>query len=261
MSGQRMEEVVPVLIRRREEITGGAKKKTLPLQERDVRPSEKTLEPAAAAAAPKVRRKRGELAEDGADGRRRRKPKAIVEVKSTFTELRRLLQEMRPSTLQVLKTPYYRNCKAARNMRKGVRQIRDFCKQVRLETVMLAKKKQGEEMSRKRRKPEAATPPPEGGEEVLKKKKKVSPPPDEDEVSRKKKKPETMAGSLEEGEEVSRARKKPEVATPPLEDTADDGTRGEVEVETPDVTLDDESTRELEVATPPLDASLDDENE
>lgn len=50
---------------------------------------------------PKARRKKGEAAEEGGDSRRRRKPKVIVEVNSTFTDLRRLLQEMRPYTLQV----------------------------------------------------------------------------------------------------------------------------------------------------------------
>ncbi|OAE18792.1 hypothetical protein AXG93_2396s1450 [Marchantia polymorpha subsp. ruderalis] len=171
----RMDEVP---VRRMEQPEG--KRRTMMLSEGDrvygegssVRPMETPI--------PKPRRKRGGAGEaDDGEGRRRRKPKATVEVNSTFTELRRLLQEMRPSTLQtdksivssqgnrnvlvhqVLRTPYYRNCKAARNMRKGVRQIRDFCKQVRLETVMLAKKKQGEELTKRRRKPETS-PVPEG---------------------------------------------------------------------------------------------------
>ncbi|KAL3684820.1 hypothetical protein R1sor_002842 [Riccia sorocarpa] len=110
----------------------------------------------------KPKRKRGATGDEG-EGKRRRKPKATMEVESTYTELKRLLQEMRPYTLQVLRTPYYRNCKAARNMRKAVRQIRDFCKQVRLETVLLAKKKQGDEVTKRRRKKPEASP---AGEEV-----------------------------------------------------------------------------------------------
>ncbi|KAL2653056.1 hypothetical protein R1flu_021184 [Riccia fluitans] len=106
---------------------------------------------------PKPRRKRGAAGEEG-DAKRRRKPKPTVEVDSTFTELKRLVQEMRPSTIQVLRTPFYRNCKAARNMRKGVRQIRDFCKQIRLETVLLSKKKLGEEATKRRRKKPEASP-------------------------------------------------------------------------------------------------------
>ncbi|KAL3692417.1 hypothetical protein R1sor_006068 [Riccia sorocarpa] len=78
---------------------------------------------------PKPRKKNGPVGEEG-DAKRRRKPKATVEVdNSTFTELRNLVQEMRPNTLQV-----------------------------RLETVLLAKKKQGEEVTkRKRKKPEAGS--------------------------------------------------------------------------------------------------------
>ncbi|KAG6557431.1 hypothetical protein Mapa_000702 [Marchantia paleacea] len=160
MSGEMSDRMDEVPVRRMEQQPEG-KRRTMMLSEGDrvygegsVRPMETPI--------PKPRRKRGGAGEgDEGEGRRRRKPKATVEVNSTFTELRRLLQEMRPSTLQVLRTPYYRNCKAARNMRKGVRQIRDFCKQVRLETVMLAKKKQGEELTKRRRKPETS-PVPEG---------------------------------------------------------------------------------------------------
>ncbi|KAG6549283.1 hypothetical protein Mapa_009269 [Marchantia paleacea] len=102
---------------------------------------------------------------------KRKKRQVISASTATFTELQKILQEMRPYTLQVLRTPYYRNCKAARNMRRGMRQIRDLCKQVRIETVSLGKRNKVEG-TRRRRRPVKPAPiedgivSPPGGEEV-----------------------------------------------------------------------------------------------
>ena len=64
-------------------------------------------------------------------------------------------------SFQVLKTPYYRNCKAARNIRRGMRVIRELCKQMRSETVTIGKerKEKGDGSATKRRKLVGATDP------------------------------------------------------------------------------------------------------
>ncbi|XP_024393776.1 uncharacterized protein [Physcomitrium patens] len=85
---------------------------------------------------------------------RKRRQQGVAAGTSRFAELEQAVQEIRLNTLLVLKTPYYRNCKAARNIRRGMRVIRELCKQMRSETVTIGKerKEKGDGSAAKRRK-------------------------------------------------------------------------------------------------------------
>ncbi|KAG0585338.1 hypothetical protein M758_2G003500 [Ceratodon purpureus] len=85
---------------------------------------------------------------------RKRRQQGVAAGTSRFAELEQAVQEIRINTLQVLKTPYYRNCKSARNIRRGMRVIRELCKQMRSETVTIGKerKEKGDGSVTKRRK-------------------------------------------------------------------------------------------------------------
>ncbi|XP_073388278.1 uncharacterized protein [Physcomitrium patens] len=73
---------------------------------------------------------------------RKRRQQSVAAGFSRFAELEQAVQEIRSNALQVLKTPYYRNCKAARNIRRvGMRVIRELCKQMRSETVTIGKER------------------------------------------------------------------------------------------------------------------------
>ncbi|KAH8973987.1 hypothetical protein BDL97_01G077700 [Sphagnum fallax] len=73
---------------------------------------------------------------------RRWRQQGILAGAARFAELEQALQEIRVNALQVLKTPYYRNCKAARNIRRvGMRVMRELCKKMRSETVLIGKER------------------------------------------------------------------------------------------------------------------------
>nr|PNR36673.1 hypothetical protein PHYPA_022524 [Physcomitrium patens] len=85
---------------------------------------------------------------------RKRRQQGVATGTCRFAELEQAVHEIRLNTLLVLKTPYYRNCKAARNIRRGMRVIRELCKQMRSETVTIGKerKERGDGGAAKRRK-------------------------------------------------------------------------------------------------------------
>eukprot|EP00250_Pteridium_aquilinum_P006070 c16055_g1_i1 orf=202-633(+) len=80
------------------------------------------------------------------DGKSSRKRKRISDLSvdltgTKFGQLRRVLQELRPYVLEVLRCPDFQNSRSAPLVRKGTKQVREICKQLRQETVMLAKQK------------------------------------------------------------------------------------------------------------------------
>lgn len=91
---------------------------------------------------------------------RKRRQQGVAAGTSRFAELEQAVQEIRMNTLLVLKTPYYRNCKAARNIRRGMRVIRELCKQMRSETVTIGKerKEKGDSATKRRKLGGAAEP-------------------------------------------------------------------------------------------------------
>lgn len=58
-----------------------------------------------------------------------------------FGQLRRVLQELRPFVLEVLRAPDFQNSRSVPTVRKGTKQVREICKQLRQETMLLAKQK------------------------------------------------------------------------------------------------------------------------
>jgi hypothetical protein len=77
---------------------------------------------------------------------RRRRQQGVLAGAARFAQLEQALQEIRVNALQVLQTPYYRNCKAARNIRRvGMRVMRELCKQIRSETVLIGKERKHSE--------------------------------------------------------------------------------------------------------------------
>eukprot|EP00249_Psilotum_nudum_P005457 c18895_g1_i2 orf=388-795(-) len=81
--------------------------------------------------------------EDAKVSRKRRRISDVdVDLSDTkFGAVRRLLQELRPYILEVIASPDYYNCRATPIVRKGIKQVKEFCKQLRAETVLLAKQK------------------------------------------------------------------------------------------------------------------------
>lgn len=58
-----------------------------------------------------------------------------------FWALRRVLQELRPFVLEVLRTPDFYNSRGFPVIRQGTKQVKEYCKQLRAETMLLAKQK------------------------------------------------------------------------------------------------------------------------
>ncbi|KAJ7562303.1 hypothetical protein O6H91_03G063200 [Diphasiastrum complanatum] len=80
-----------------------------------------------------------------APGTQVRQSSVLVMDASKYTQLEQAVQEMRADTLQILRTPYFHNCKATRTIRQVLRQVGELCKQMRAETVLLAKQKRPSE--------------------------------------------------------------------------------------------------------------------
>eukprot|EP01018_Ginkgo_biloba_P034152 Gb_28032 [translate_table: standard] len=79
--------------------------------------------------------------------RRRRKGGAAQGIEnvdlqdSKYAQIRALLKDLRPSFIEILKAPDYRNSKPALDVRRGMKQMMELCKQLRAETVSLGKNK------------------------------------------------------------------------------------------------------------------------
>lgn len=80
------------------------------------------------------------------DAKSSRKRKRITDLSvdltgTKFGQLRRVLQELRPYVLEVLRSPDYQNSRSAPIVRQGTKQLKELCKQLRAETMLLAKQK------------------------------------------------------------------------------------------------------------------------
>ncbi|KAI5071731.1 hypothetical protein GOP47_0013982 [Adiantum capillus-veneris] len=87
--------------------------------------------------------------EDGKSIRKRKRTTDLsVDLTSTkFGQLRRVLQELRPYVLEVLRSPDFQNNRSSPLVRKVTKQVREICKELRQETMMLAKQKKASDTS------------------------------------------------------------------------------------------------------------------
>lgn len=60
---------------------------------------------------------------------------------SKYAQIRSLLRDLRPAFIEILKAPDYRNGKSAFEIRRGMKNMMELCKQLRTETVNLGKNK------------------------------------------------------------------------------------------------------------------------
>ncbi|KAH7439319.1 hypothetical protein KP509_04G055800 [Ceratopteris richardii] len=81
--------------------------------------------------------------DDGKSTRKRKRTTDIsVDLTNTkFGQLRRALQELRPYVLDLLRSPDFQNNRSSPLVRKGINQVRNICKELRQETMVLAKQK------------------------------------------------------------------------------------------------------------------------
>lgn len=82
-----------------------------------------------------------------ASARRRRKSGAAAGIEivdlhdSKYAQIRSLLRDLRPAFIEILRAPDYRNGKSAFEIRRGMKNMIELCKQLRTETVNLGKNK------------------------------------------------------------------------------------------------------------------------